>query len=326
MIIFKIIEQKMNDVRVECTKEDYLEDVERFEKPFLAYYQEWGLKNSATFVRILREKVVNRSKRLNDKYGNVLEKMQSQVVSAKDLEALVTIYNEAIAEQEVKSRIRYLVFTHYHVDQQIFKERIKVVTKFRKFVSNQISEKTVQEFARKESFALADGLIKMSHLYLTIMDEQTQQVFAPDRQEKVAERMRTIANQVQEDCSNFEELVREHSEDKATRFSGGDLDWIPRWTAPLLFGGFLLHTGWIPHRTSAVPEIVEIGYTLLPKKKSNVVKTRWGYHLLQVTRRKEGQKLGKEELQSRARNMLSVLKMEEMLAEWLKNSKIERHI
>lgn len=74
------------------------------------------------------------------------------------------------------------------------------------------------------------------------------------------------ANEVMSRLQNGEDfaaLAAEYSVDVTTRDNGGDLGWFPR-------GGLL------------VPEVEEVAFSLQPGNTSPIVRSAWGYHIIQV--------------------------------------------
>ncbi len=322
MIIFRIMEQNLQNISVTCLPKDYMEDVERYEKPFFAYYLRWGLESTFLFVQKLQE-IVQSSPALKNKYYNWLKDCQERMLKPEDQKTLVEIWQEITNAKEAKSAVRKVVFEKYRVDFQLFRNKIRTITKFRKHIAQQFHAKTIQNFAEKEEFSLSDGLIRVSHIFLSTKNKDTKKNMTPQEEETVKQRISEISKQISKDMSNFSQMALQHSQDQSTKYQGGDLGWIPRWTASTIFSGFLKHIGWTPHPSETYQEVVDQAYHLPENTLSSPVKSSWGYHLVLVTSRKSGAKLSKEELIKRAEDMLTLLEMERLVREWIKKSKIE---
>ncbi|NUM34279.1 MAG: peptidylprolyl isomerase [Candidatus Brocadiae bacterium] len=322
MIIFKIIDQNTENVSVKCLPKDYIEDVERYEKPFLAYYLRWGLESTFLFVQKLQE-IIASSPTLKKKHQKWLEECQERMLKTEDQKTLVDIWQEITNEKEVKGALRKVVFEKYRVDFQIFRNRIRTITKFRKHVAQKYNQKDFQEFAQKEEFALCDGLIRMSHIFLAVKSKDPKKPITPQEEDAVKQKALELSKEIQKDLSNFAQAAQKHTQDQSTKYQGGDLGWIPRWTASTIFGGFLKHIGWTPHPSETYQDVVDQAYHLKENTLSQPIRSSWGYHIVVVTARKEGTKLNKDELIKRSEDMLCLLEMERLVREWIKKSKIE---
>ena len=97
---------------------------------------------------------------------------------------------------------------------------------------------------------------------------------------------REIRDQVKTDPSKFADIAKEKSTDKTSGAKGGDLG---------MFG-----------QGRMVPEFERVAFALKPNEISEVVKTQYGYHVIIVTERKEGERRPfdqvKEQIKATLRN------------------------
>ena len=325
MVIFKVIEQKIKNITMRCRKEDYLEDVGKYEKPFFTYYLTKGLKTPFSFIKKL-SKLLEYDKELKSKYQNKLLKIRYHYRPSQHNTFLLDVWKEMLDKKKIKYYLRKKIFKKFRIDYKTFKRRIKLITKFRKIVLSKISSSQIKKFAQKEKFALSDGLIKMNHILLITLDRETQKPLSEKRQEKIRKKLIRIKNMVKKDFSNFSMLAQKYSDDNSTKYKKGSLGWVPRWTTATIFSGFLRHIGWMPHITNSMKAIVDYAYHYPKNKLSDPIKSQLGYHIIVVTERKNNKKLDKKKLYTRARDMLTMLKMEELLTSWIKKSEIEQFI
>lgn len=325
MVLFKIIEQKLRPVTsVRPKPDDYEEDAERYVQPFLAYYLETGLKSTMRFFPDLRI-IVSKNSGLQNKYGEWLKDREYRLLTLEDKKTVIEIWQEAIAIKELKPMLREKVCNRYHLYYPIYKDRIKLITKLRLWISKDFKPADIQQFAQREKFALEDGLVRLSHLFISTTNMETGQPLPPEEQQKAQQKIAQIRTEIASDLSNFADKVAQYSEHPTTRYNKGELGWVPRWSTGTLFSGFLGHLGWIPPSTEAFPEVIAQGYQLNTQTLSQIIKSEWGYHLVVVNERKPGKTLSQEEIVKRAKNMMSMLRMERQLREWLKQSQIQQN-
>ena len=107
------------------------------------------------------------------------------------------------------------------------------------------------------------------------------------------------------DGADFGILAKQNSEDSGSSLSGGELGW----SAPGLF----------------VPEFEEVMYTIPLNEVSQPFQSPFGWHILQVTARRE-QDFSNEILRNKAENILSQRKYEQELRVWLQEIRDEAFI
>ena len=106
---------------------------------------------------------------------------------------------------------------------------------------------------------------------------------APAAVEAARERIQGILKQAREG-RDFAELARQHSEDEGTKDQGGALGAFPK--------------------EAMVPPFGEVAFATPPGQISEPVRTRFGWHLIRVTKADEGRTRSLEEAQDEIRNQL----------------------
>jgi peptidyl-prolyl cis-trans isomerase C len=108
---------------------------------------------------------------------------------------------------------------------------------------------------------------------------------------------------------SFSELAKKFSKDKGSAKKGGDLGF---------FG-----------RGRMVPEFEKVAFSLEPGEVSNPVKSQFGYHIIQVTDRKEGKLRDFEEVKASVERRLTVEKQKTLFESYIRklqeDSKIETY-
>ena len=104
----------------------------------------------------------------------------------------------------------------------------------------------------------------------------------------------------------FEDLARQYSKDPGSREQGGDLGFVSR--------------------GQLVTEFEQAAFALQPKQISDVVKTQYGYHLIQVLDRRPPQPATLEQARDQIRRVLLSSRQEATFQEWLKKIKAQAKI
>lgn len=128
--------------------------------------------------------------------------------------------------------------------------------------------------------------IRVSHILFEINDEQ-----ADKREAPVQARALDVLRQLR-DGADFGELAKEHSEDLGSKRRGGEID---RWS----------------ERGSFVPPFEAAAYALKPGEISDLVRTRFGYHIIKLHEKREARQQSFDEVKA---SIIAALR-KEMLAQ-----------
>lgn len=143
-----------------------------------------------------------------------------------------------------------------------------------------VEEKEVQEYFTAHPEEFSGDQVRARHI-LVKSEEEAKQVL-----ERLAKK------------ESFEELARTLSKDGATASKGGDLGYFAR--------------------EQMVPEFARAAFALKPGEVSGVVKTPFGYHIIQVVDRKKGQPFTFEQVKEQLRRRLLDERQNQRFQEWIK--------
>ncbi len=104
----------------------------------------------------------------------------------------------------------------------------------------------------------------------------------------------------------FENLAREYSRDADSRERGGDLGWVSR--------------------GQLVPEFEQVAFSLQPGQVSGIVRTQYGYHLIQVLQRRPAVAATLDEVREQVRQRLLAAKQEAAFQQWLQTVRAQARI
>ncbi len=143
----------------------------------------------------------------------------------------------------------------------------------------QVSPEEVREYyeANSDRFVIAPT-VEASHILIRIPADAD-----PAAVEAARERIQGILKQAREG-QDFAQLAKQYSEDEGTKSQGGDLGAFPR--------------------EAMVPPFGEVAFATPPGQISEPVRTRFGWHLIRVTKANEGRTRSVEEATDEIRNLL----------------------
>lgn len=192
------------------------------------------------------------------------------------------------------------------MSEDLLRERIAQGFVIQQFIQEQFAPQvTISDEAAREYYDenpqtfQQDEQVRASHILIEVKE---------DASEEKKEEARTTLNEVQsklDEGAEFSELAREYSEGPSAK-NGGDLGY---------FG-----------RNQMVKPFSDQAFSMDKGEVSGIVETRFGYHLIKVTDKKEAGSIPYEEVKDRILNYLKEKRMNDLISEFLEEKKQEMEI
>jgi parvulin-like peptidyl-prolyl isomerase len=168
------------------------------------------------------------------------------------------------------------------------------------YVNLKGTEAELKKYAANHKDLINGTQIKASHIFLNVPPEA-----APAEKEKLRQKLLTIKQDIDAKKITFAEAANKNSEDPANaEGAGGDI------------GYFGLNSG-------IVEEFAKAAFALKPGQVSDPVESGHGYHLIQVTDRKEGNPVDFEQQKPFILQVYSAELQKQILTAERKNAKID---
>ncbi|MCA1061939.1 peptidylprolyl isomerase [Rossellomorea sp. AcN35-11] len=228
-------------------------------------------------------------KSMKQKFTPQMEQALQELVYTKVLEEKYDVSEEEVEEKlnEAKDQLgpQFDMFLQqYNLDEKSFKEYLKLQLLQEKAT---ISDVKVTEEEVKEYYETWKPDIQVRHILVD--DEKT----AKEVKQKLA------------DGGKFEELAKEYSKDPGSAENGGSLGWVDN-----------------AGRQNFVPEFSKALDTLEKGNVSEPVKTEYGYHIIEVTDKKEKKSL--DEMKKEIETELKLSKVDPQKIQEAMKAEIEK--
>ena len=232
--------------------------------------------NLAFQLRIDPRKDMDKFKELQKETLNNL--INQKILLAKAEEDSIVVDDrqvESVLEEQINRMIQQMGGSVQKLEEYLgaplskikrnFKEdvrkNLKVETlRNNKFREININRREVEEFYRtmKDSLPELKETVDISHILLEVKAGGTSELEAKKKIEGLLERIKA--------GESFEEICRQYSEDPGSKAKGGEIGFMQR-------GEF-------------VPEFEEVAFMLEPGEMSDVIKSRFGFHIIESIERK----------------------------------------
>jgi len=228
------------------------------------------------------------------------------LIPAQDItEELTTIKKRFPSEDEFKTALTRMDLTETTLKSQI-KQRMAV----QKIISEKIENKIIITDIESKAFYTANPQyfeqpkeVRASHILIKL------EAGADDVQKTAAQKKIETIQQKLKNGEDFDRLAKEYSEGPSS-VNGGDL-------------GFF-------RRGQMVKPFEDAAFALNPNEISDVVQTRFGYHIIKIVEIKPERTIGYEEIEGRLKDHLKQKKTQEEISGYVhqlrKTAKIEKFI
>jgi len=198
---------------------------------------------------------------------------------------------------EGKDLATALLESGYSLDgiRQEIQDRLRWI----EYVKAKATDAELKRFVAEHHDLFAGTQVRASHILLRTEPDASE----ADKQ-KVKAKLAEIKKQIDANQITFAEAANKYSEDPANEGgAGGDLDFFD------LSSGF-------------IPEFTDVAFKLKKGQVSDPVETPYGYHLIQVTDRKEGRPFDLEQNKPYVTNVYAAELQKDLLTEARKAAKI----
>ena len=166
------------------------------------------------------------------------------------------------SQSNLEERLGYDIAQIKRMSRKIMEEQLKIQAFQQMFFQGiNINSEEVLEFyqTRKDSLGKVPESFNISHILLEVKPRGN----SVNRAQAKIDSIKTLLD----NGADFTALAKEHSEDPGSKDNGGELGF---------FG-----------RGELVPEFEEVAYALQPGEISDVVKTQFGYHIIQLIEKRD---------------------------------------
>ncbi len=168
------------------------------------------------------------------------------------------------------------------------------------YMESKATDAELKRYVAENNDLFSGTQVRASHILL-----RTEPNASEADKEKVKQKLVAIKKEIDENKLTFAEAANKYSEDPANEGgAGGDLDY------------FNLSSGFIP-------EFTDVAFKLKKGSVSNPIETPYGFHLIQVTDRKEGRPVDIEQNKSYVTTVYAGELQKNLLTEARKAAKIE---
>lgn len=223
---------------------------------------------------------------INQMKGEVLEELIDKEVLFQEAQRLGLVVSESeVQEQIMAMRTAFDSDAEFEaaLARQMYTEKILFQELQEAFTVERLLDERVRQkvvitpedarnyYEKNPSMFVTPLVVRASHILIGVEEGAS-----PDTRSAAREKLASILEQIK-NGADFEQMAIEHSTDPSAE-RGGDLGYF--------------------ERGQMVREFEEIAFNMQPGKVSGIVETRFGFHIIKVTDRREPEKLTYEDVES----------------------------
>lgn len=194
---------------------------------------------------------------------------------------------------------------------EVFKERAEEESLMRQVVDREITAKVVisDETAKKfydenpKQFDQPE-LVKAAHILLTTIDLSTREELSEEKKKEKRAKIDQLLVRVKAG-EDFGALAKEFSEDTGSKVNGGE------YTFP---------------RGKMVPEFEAVAFTLMPGQVSDVITSKYGYHIVKVLEKLPARIIPYAEVSEKIKQALQAQEVQKQMPDYYKKLKEEAEV
>ena len=216
------------------------------------YFDEIKEKNISRLVDLIDKKILEKKYKKNEKENKYVEKKITQIKSAYNEEVLPQILRTYYGVESIEELEKYIRL-EFKRDEAI-----------NDYIESHITNSEIEDYYNKN----ITGDVRISQIYIKSNIKNSDNELEKKKKEEEALKKANEVIKKLEDKKSWKDLVKEYSDDEATKLNDGDL-------------GFLKATNINEKMNNAIKDLKKGEYT------KELLKTEHGYHILLKTDEKD---------------------------------------
>lgn len=253
----------------------------------------------------------------SEKHAEMREQVLEYLIDNTLIDQYLVEHKLEVTPQDVEKRLNDLredikkqgrpyekVLQDLMLTEDELKSEITCDLRWEKYVNGLATEKALRELFEKNPDMFDGSTVRARHILMTPPPND------PGAAQQMQQQLRQMRQQIEDEvakgmaklASNLDNLAREQAKARLYEESFAALARMKSVCPSKGNGGEL---GWFPRAGSMVEPFAKVAFSLKPYQLSDVVQTRFGYHLILVTDRRPGKETKFEDIKEVARDVFS---------------------